>query len=78
MVHRRQMALTRVVGDQLQQGSRDWLCPPDSSTNYNIGLGPHQDRTTTPFGEEPAITEWNAKGSLLWVHGKRAFSTQDL
>ena len=64
-----------VTGDQMQKDSKSWLSPPDPSKNYNIGYKTHQDGTATWFFEGNVFDKWNAKGSLLWIHGKRAFST---
>ena len=63
----------RVAGDQLQKESNNWLFPPDPSKNYNIGRQFHQDGTATWFIQKNVFAEWNANGSLLWVHGKRTF-----
>ena len=68
------MALNLVAGDQLQKDSRSWLSPPDPSQNYNIACEIHQDGTATWFFRGSIFTEWNVKGSLLWIHGKRTCS----
>jgi hypothetical protein len=68
------MALNLVAGDQLQKDSRSWLSPPDPSQNYNIACEIHQDGTATWFFQGSIFTEWNVKGSLLWIHGKRTCS----
>ena len=62
-----------VSGDLLQKESRSWLSPPDPSPNYNIACETRQDGTSMWFFQRGIYTEWNAKGSLLWIHGKRAF-----
>ncbi len=67
------VALNLGTGDRLQRESRSWLTPPDPSPNYNIARKIHQDGTATWFCEGSVFTEWNAKGSLLWIHGKRVF-----
>ena len=67
------VVLKLFAGDRLQRESRSWLTPPDPSPNYNIAREIHQDGTATWFCEGSAFAEWNAKGSLLWIHGKRAF-----
>jgi hypothetical protein len=63
-----------MTGDQMQIASKNWLSPPDPSKNYNIGYKTHQDGTATWFFQGFVFDEWNVKGSLLWIHGKRAFS----
>ena len=55
----------------MQIASKSWLSPPDPSKNYNIGYKAHQDGTATWFFEGSVFDAWNAKGSLLWIHGKR-------
>ena len=67
-----------LTGDRLQRESRGWLTPPDPSPNYNIAREIHQDGTATWFCEGSVFAEWSAKGSLLWIHGKRAFSDAGL
>ncbi len=68
-------ALTRIAGDQMQKDSTSWLSPPDPSKNYNIGCKTHRDGTATWFFQASVFSEWDANGSLLWIHGKRASST---
>ena len=70
-----EMALIRVAGDQMQKDSKSWLCPPDPSKNYNTGCKTHQDGTASWFFRGSIFDEWDAKGSLLWIYGKRVFST---
>ena len=67
------VALNLVPGDLLQKESRSWLSPPDPSPNYNIACEIRQDGTSMWFFQGSVFTEWNAKGSLLWIHGKRAY-----
>ena len=67
------VALKPVAGDQLQKESRSWLSPPDPSPNYNSACEIHQDGTAAWFFQGSLFNEWNEKGSLLWIYGKRAF-----
>ena len=67
------IVLKLVTGDRLQRESQSWLTPPDPSPNYNIAREIHQDGTATWFCEGSVFAEWNAKGSLLWIYGKRGF-----
>jgi hypothetical protein len=62
--------INKIRRDQMQKDSKSWLCPPDPSKNYNIGYKTHQDGTAAWFFEGNVFDEWNAKGSLLWIHGK--------
>ena len=59
------------VGDQLQKDVQHWLSPPDPSTNQNFVSKLRHKGTAAWFFETSVLTEWKAKGSLLWVHGKR-------
>ncbi len=63
-----------LVGDQLRRDINDWLSPPDQSTNHNGFRKARHSGTAAWFLEGDAFTEWKAKGSLLWIHGKRMFS----
>ncbi|KAH9059134.1 hypothetical protein EDB87DRAFT_806289 [Lactarius vividus] len=56
-------------GEVLQK-LNGWLSPPDSSTNYNIGLRDLHEETATWFLEGHIFQDWHSTGSLLWVHGK--------
>ena len=59
------------VGDLLQKDIQHWLSPPDPSTNQNFVSKARHRGTAAWFFESSALTEWKAKGSLLWIHGKR-------
>jgi len=61
--------MNKMRRDQLRRDSRSWLSPPDPSTNYNTACETHQDGTAMWFFRG-MFTEWNAKGSLLWIYGK--------
>ena len=60
-----------VVGDRLQKDVQHWLSPPNPSTNQNFVRRARHTETAAWFFESSALTEWKAKGSLLWIHGKR-------
>ena len=62
---------TMVLGDQLEDKSRQWLFPADPSSNYNFACEAHHDGTATWFIQGTAFCEWEVTGSLLWIHGKR-------
>ena len=62
-----------VVGDQLRQDVEHWLSPPDPSTNQKFVGKARQKGTAAWFFESNKLTEWKAKGSLLWIHGKRMY-----
>ncbi|KAH9061192.1 hypothetical protein EDB87DRAFT_1576541 [Lactarius vividus] len=42
----------------------------DPSPNYNNACETHQDGTAMWFFQGSVFTVWNAKDSLLWIHGK--------
>jgi len=67
------------VGDQQQDKSRQWLSPANPSTNYNIARKAYHDGTATWFIQGTTFSEWEMKGSLLWVYGLRmCFSRHDI
>ena len=59
------------VGEQLRWEVQHWLAPPDPSANQNFVRKARHKGTAAWFFESRVLTEWNAKGSLLWIHGKR-------
>ena len=61
------------VGKEMLQNFKEWLSPPDPSTNYAIGLRDLHEETATWFLEGRIFREWHSTGSLLWIHGKRMF-----
>jgi hypothetical protein len=65
-------ALHIISENQLRESIHKWLSPPDPSTNHNIACGTHHKKTATWFFEGNIYKEWKSKGSLLWIHGKRA------
>ena len=52
---------------------RAWLSPSDPSTNHNIARKIQLKGTAVWFFQGDIYIEWKSIGSLLWVHGKRAF-----
>ncbi len=60
-----------VAGNQFLKESRSWLSPPDPSSNYNTAREMYQDGTATWLLEGSVFGQWNEKGSLLWIYGKR-------
>jgi hypothetical protein len=63
-----ELALT---GDRLHESSRSWLSPPDPSENQVIARRDNRDGSAMWFTLGSTFEEWNAKGCLLWIHGKR-------
>jgi hypothetical protein len=53
---------------------RAWLSPVDPSTNHNIARKAQHKGTAVWFFRGDFFLEWKSNnGSLLWIHGKRAF-----
>ena len=63
--------LTRLTGDRLHESSRSWLTPPDPSENQVNARRGIRDGSAMWFTLGSTFEEWNAKGCLLWIHGKR-------
>jgi hypothetical protein len=63
--------LTRLTGDRLHESSRTWLSPPDPSENQVNARRGIRDGSAMWFTLGSTFGEWNAKGYLLWIHGKR-------
>src|SRR6266702_692669 len=65
--------LNLLTGNQLKQLLRAWLSPADPSTNHNIARKAQHKGTAVLFFQDSVFIEWKSTGSLLWIHGKRAF-----
>ena len=65
--------LKLLAGKQLIQLLQSWLSPADPSTNHNIARKAQHDGTAVWLFQGRIIIEWKSAGSLLWIHGKRAF-----
>jgi hypothetical protein len=59
---------------QLRENIHKWLSPPDPSTNHKIACDTYNKKTASWFFQGSIFREWKSRGSLLWIHGKRAFS----
>ena len=49
---------------------KNWLSPPDPSTNHNIARKVHHEGTTSWFFQGSIFKQWKSS-PLLWIHGKR-------
>ncbi|EMD34691.1 hypothetical protein CERSUDRAFT_67130 [Gelatoporia subvermispora B] len=49
---------------------RDWLSPPDPSTNHVSALNTHHEGTAAWFTEGEIMGGWKTMGSVLWIRGK--------
>ena len=65
--------LNLLAGNQFIQLLRSWLSPADPSTNHNIARKAQHNGTAAWLSQGQIIVKWKSTGSLLWVHGKRAF-----
>ena len=54
-------------------GRQDWLSPPDPSMNHNFVREKQHPGTATWVFESNSFIEWKARGSFLWIHGKRMY-----
>ena len=55
----------------LREKSKQWLSPPDPSTNHIIARKAHHKGTASWFFQGSIFEQWKSSPSLLWVHGKR-------
>jgi hypothetical protein len=67
-------ALNIISENQLQDNIHNRLSPPDPSTNHNIACDTHHKKAATWFFQGSIFRKWKSTSSLLWIHGKRAFS----
>ena len=61
------------AGNQVEQDIIKWFSPPDPSTNHNTACEIYNNVPPTWFFRAQIFKDWMSNGSLLWVHGKRAF-----
>jgi hypothetical protein len=64
-----------LAGNHSPENLRKWLSPSDPSTNHNIACGAHHNGTASWFFNGSVFNQWKSTGSLLWIHGKRAFTS---
>ena len=69
----RTWCLNVLAGNQFIQLLRSWLSPADPSTNHNIARKAQHKGTAAWLFDGQSIIKWKSTGSLLWIHGKRAF-----
>jgi hypothetical protein len=55
----------------LREKSKQWLSPPDPSTNHIIARKVHHKGTASWFFQGGIFEQWKGSPSLLWIHGKR-------
>ena len=49
--------------------------PPDPLKNYNTACNTYQTGTGLWFFQDGVFSEWRARGTLLWIHGKCAHTS---
>jgi hypothetical protein len=60
--------------DQSRKALRQWIDPPDRSSNFYAASDAHHEGTTAWCIEGKTFAEWMVSGSLLWIHGKRNYT----
>ncbi|KAN0138161.1 Ankyrin repeat-containing domain protein [Lactarius tabidus] len=55
---------------QSRRALRQWISPPDQSSNFYTASDAHHKGTTAWCTEGDTFADWMASGSLLWIHGK--------
>lgn len=60
-----------LVGGRVRDGLRNWVTPPNPSTNHNISCSIQHRGTVLWFLQSEVFREWKSTGSLFWIYGKR-------
>jgi hypothetical protein len=69
-LHEARRDIENVAIRQKRDQIKDWLSPPDPSTNYNKALQQRQEGTGTWLLQSEEFTQWNTRqNSLLWLYG---------
>ena len=63
------------TGNQMRQDMESWLSPADPFINFNTANESHYEGTAEWFTQSSVFKSWKESGSLLWIHGKRTFSS---
>jgi hypothetical protein len=63
------------AGNQMSQDIEQWLSPVDPFINFNTASEAHYEGTAEWFTQSSVFKIWKDSGSLLWIHGKRIFSS---
>ena len=67
-------SLTSPIGNESRKDLRQWINPPDPSTNFYTASDSHLEGTAAWCTEGQAFANWMTSGSLLWIHGKRRYT----
>lgn len=62
-----------LLRDQLLEEVQTWLSPPNPTTNHDVAREARLEGTAKWFLQGKKFQTWKSAGSLLWIHGKRAF-----
>ncbi|KAI0263802.1 hypothetical protein BC834DRAFT_813541, partial [Gloeopeniophorella convolvens] len=54
----------------LQRRFREWLSPPDPTTNHLKACSVRRDGSARWFFNGSKFKEWTTNGNLFWIHGK--------
>ncbi|KAH9044057.1 hypothetical protein EDB83DRAFT_1575968 [Lactarius deliciosus] len=66
-----QLASSVVVDDvKWRKILKEWVFPPDPSTNHDVAYELHHGGTAQWFFQGGMFDEWKSTGSFLWIHGK--------
>jgi hypothetical protein len=67
--------LTSCIGNLSRESLRQWIDPPDRSSNFYAASDAHHEGTAVWCIEGKTFANWMTSGSLLWIHGKRKYIT---
>ncbi|KAI0263716.1 hypothetical protein BC834DRAFT_938253, partial [Gloeopeniophorella convolvens] len=56
--------------NDLQRRFREWLSPPDPTTNHHKACSVRHDGSARWFFHGNEFKEWKTNGTLFWIHGK--------
>jgi hypothetical protein len=67
--------LTSRIGNMSRKALRQWIDPPDWSSNFYAASDAHHEGTAAWCIDGKSFTDWMASNSesLLWIHGKRDY-----
>jgi hypothetical protein len=67
-------SLTSRIGNESRKDLRQWIDPPDPSSNLRTASDNHHEGTAAWCTDGKTFANWMASGSLLWIHGKRKYT----
>ena len=66
--------LTSPIGNESRKDLRQWINPPDPSTNFYAASDAQHEGTAAWCIKGQVFANWMTSGSLLWIHGKRKYT----